>query len=142
MSPSDADVVDQVVTTARFPLLDPTGAGWREVVPRVRHELRTVGCSVLPDFVGPPCATRCSRSERGSPMARVPRMASASSRLIGRRPGAGVRRGRGRTSRSTLRRAYEDGSRGAGAVPHTQGVGQVTPPSAAQVSPSSDDARG
>lgn len=46
-------VVEQVVDTACHPLSDPTSAGWRDVVSHVRHELRTVGCSVLRDFVRP-----------------------------------------------------------------------------------------
>jgi len=39
------------VDTAHYPVSDPTGPGWHEVVSRVRQELQTVGCSVLPDFV-------------------------------------------------------------------------------------------
>ncbi len=53
MSASAARLVEQVVDTARYPLSDPTGAGWRDVVSRVRQELRTVGATVLPDFVRP-----------------------------------------------------------------------------------------
>lgn len=53
MCASVAEVVDDVVDTARYPLSDPAGPGWDEVVSRVRHELQTVGCSVLPDFVRP-----------------------------------------------------------------------------------------
>jgi hypothetical protein len=44
-------VVEQVVDTARYPLSDPASAAWGDVVSRVQQELRTVGCSVLPDFV-------------------------------------------------------------------------------------------
>ncbi|HEY6422008.1 MAG TPA: arpA protein [Pseudonocardiaceae bacterium] len=46
-----ARVVEHVVDTARYPLSDPTGAGWRDIVSGVRYELQTVGCCVLPDFV-------------------------------------------------------------------------------------------
>jgi hypothetical protein len=46
-------LVEQVVDTARYPLADPGGPGWRTVVARVRQDLRTAGCSVLPDFVAP-----------------------------------------------------------------------------------------
>lgn len=45
--------VAEVVDTARYPLADPTGAGWRRLVDRVRHDLATTGCSVLDDFVRP-----------------------------------------------------------------------------------------
>ncbi|MGH3915779.1 MAG: HalD/BesD family halogenase [Pseudonocardiaceae bacterium] len=44
-------VVEQAVDTARYPLSDPTGAAWQQLVSRVRQELRAVGCSVLPGFV-------------------------------------------------------------------------------------------
>ena len=42
-----------MVDNARYPLSDPTGAGRQDVVSRVRQDLQTVGCSVLPDFVRP-----------------------------------------------------------------------------------------
>jgi hypothetical protein len=45
--------VAEVVDTARYPLADPTGPGWRRLVDRVRHDLATTGCSVLEDFVRP-----------------------------------------------------------------------------------------
>jgi hypothetical protein len=45
--------VEQVVDTARYPLSEPTGAGWQDMVSRARDELRSQGCSVLPDFVRP-----------------------------------------------------------------------------------------
>jgi hypothetical protein len=51
MSAVAVRVVEQVVDIARYPLSDPTSAAWRDVVSGVRRELRTVGCSVLPDFV-------------------------------------------------------------------------------------------
>lgn len=44
-------VVEQVVDTARYPLSDPTGAAWHELVSRAQRDLRAVGCSVLPGFV-------------------------------------------------------------------------------------------
>ena len=53
MSASAGRLIDQMVDNARYPLSDPTGAGWRDVVSRVRQDLQTVGCSVLPDFVRP-----------------------------------------------------------------------------------------
>ena len=53
MSASAGRLVEQVVDNARYPLSDPTGAGWRDVVSRVRQDLQTVGCSALPDFVRP-----------------------------------------------------------------------------------------
>jgi hypothetical protein len=51
MSTSDARVVGQVVDTARYPLAEPTGAGWNDVVSRARDDLQRVGCSVLPNFI-------------------------------------------------------------------------------------------
>lgn len=53
MSASDALVVEQVVNTARYPLAEPTGRQWRDVVSQARDELRHRGCSVLPDFIRP-----------------------------------------------------------------------------------------
>jgi len=53
MSASADRLVEQVVDNARYPLRDPSGTGWRDVVSRVRQDLHTVGCSVLPDFVRP-----------------------------------------------------------------------------------------
>jgi hypothetical protein len=50
---SDAQVVETVVNTARYPLAEPAGDGWRQVVSAVRAELGQSGCSVLPDFVQP-----------------------------------------------------------------------------------------
>jgi hypothetical protein len=46
-------VVEQAVNTARYPLSEPTSAGWKDVVSRTRQELHSVGCSVLPDFIQP-----------------------------------------------------------------------------------------
>jgi hypothetical protein len=53
MSASAGRLIDEMVDNARYPLSDPTGAGWRDVVSRVRQDLQTAGCSVLPDFVRP-----------------------------------------------------------------------------------------
>jgi hypothetical protein len=53
MSASEARVVEQVVNTPRYPLSEPTSAGWQNMVSRARHELRHLGCSVLPDFILP-----------------------------------------------------------------------------------------
>jgi hypothetical protein len=53
MSASAARVVERVVNTARYPLVEPTSAEWQRVVSRTRQELRTIGCSVLPDFIRP-----------------------------------------------------------------------------------------
>jgi hypothetical protein len=53
MSTSDALVVEQVVNTARYPLADPAGTEWRDMVSRAHYELRHHGCSVLPDFIRP-----------------------------------------------------------------------------------------
>ncbi|GAA2432151.1 hypothetical protein GCM10010191_52640 [Actinomadura vinacea] len=53
MGTSGARDVEQVVDTERYPLSEPGGAGWREVVARTRRELRESGCSVLADFVRP-----------------------------------------------------------------------------------------
>ncbi len=53
MSASAGRLIDEMVDNARYPLSDPTGAGWRDVVSRVRQDLQAAGCSVLPDFVRP-----------------------------------------------------------------------------------------
>src|SRR5262245_46619937 len=53
MTASDARVIEQVVDTTRYPLSEPAGDEWTSVVLRTRHELQTVGCSVLPDFIQP-----------------------------------------------------------------------------------------
>ena len=49
--------VDEVVDTGRYPLSVPDGAGWRALVERVRGELASGGCCVLPDFVRPELAS-------------------------------------------------------------------------------------
>lgn len=53
MSTSESRVVAQVVNTARYPLSQPAGAGWKRVVSHIQHELQNLGCSVLPDFIQP-----------------------------------------------------------------------------------------
>jgi hypothetical protein len=45
--------LDQVVDTARYPLSDVASARGQAVVSRARHDLSTLGCTVLPDFVRP-----------------------------------------------------------------------------------------
>lgn len=47
------DVLDEIVDTARYPLGDPTGAAWGDVVVRARAELAASGCTVLREFVRP-----------------------------------------------------------------------------------------
>ncbi|MGH3938056.1 MAG: HalD/BesD family halogenase [Pseudonocardiaceae bacterium] len=51
MSTSEARMVGQVVNTARYPLLEPMSADWKYIVSRTQHELQSVGCSVLPNFI-------------------------------------------------------------------------------------------
>lgn len=53
MSTSEVVTALDVVDTGRYPLTDPGGAAWREIVGRTRDELREVGCSVLKDFIRP-----------------------------------------------------------------------------------------
>ncbi|MGW2416087.1 HalD/BesD family halogenase [Streptomyces tubercidicus] len=53
MSTAQALTLDQVVDTARYPLPEPDSAGGRAVISRARHELLTLGCTVLPDFIRP-----------------------------------------------------------------------------------------
>ncbi|WP_103352117.1 arpA protein [Amycolatopsis sp. CA-128772] len=43
----------EMVDTDRYPLTEPDGPAWREVVGRTRAELAGAGCSVLADFVRP-----------------------------------------------------------------------------------------
>ncbi|MDX8035375.1 arpA protein [Lentzea sp. BCCO 10_0856] len=49
----ESGLLDQVVNTTDYPLTEPGSAAWREVVERTHHDLHTVGCSVLPDFIRP-----------------------------------------------------------------------------------------
>ncbi|WP_432103039.1 HalD/BesD family halogenase [Streptomyces sp. bgisy091] len=53
MSTLQADTLDQVVDTDRYPLSDPGSPEVRAVVVRARRELEDAGCTVLPDFVRP-----------------------------------------------------------------------------------------
>ncbi|HEY1918577.1 MAG TPA: arpA protein [Streptosporangiaceae bacterium] len=46
-----------VVDEERYPLSEPGGAAWQQVVARTRAQLRTLGCSVLPGFVRPAAVT-------------------------------------------------------------------------------------
>jgi hypothetical protein len=46
-------VIEQLVDTTRYPVSEPASAAWRDVVSGVQRELRTVGCSVLRNFVQP-----------------------------------------------------------------------------------------
>lgn len=50
---TDADLIEQVVDTRRYPLADPDGAAWQRAVAAIRAELGMAGCSVLRDFVRP-----------------------------------------------------------------------------------------
>ena len=53
MSTSEVVTALDVVDTGRYPLTEPDGDAWREIVGRTRAELREVGCSVLRDFIRP-----------------------------------------------------------------------------------------
>ncbi|GAA4695129.1 HalD/BesD family halogenase [Streptomyces youssoufiensis] len=53
MGTAEATSLDQVVNTARYPLLDLAGPVGRSVVDRARRELASLGCTVLHDFVRP-----------------------------------------------------------------------------------------
>jgi hypothetical protein len=53
MSTSEAQPVERVVNAARYPLAEPTGAAYRNIVATARQELRQLGCSVLPEFIRP-----------------------------------------------------------------------------------------
>ena len=61
------DGLEEVVDTARYPLHEPAGPRWREVVDRVRGELADTGCSVLEDFVRP--GARADLEREGDEMA-------------------------------------------------------------------------
>jgi hypothetical protein len=70
MSTIDARPVSRLVATDRFPLERPAGAEWRKLVSGVRHDLDTLGCSVLGGFVRPEMLPRLRReSERLAPLA-------------------------------------------------------------------------
>jgi hypothetical protein len=53
MSTSGTVSADHVVDTDRYPLSEPDGPAWREIVTRTRMQLAELGCCVLPDFVRP-----------------------------------------------------------------------------------------
>jgi len=53
MSTSETRLIEQVVNTTRYPLAEPGTDGWNDVVSRIRHELHSIGCSVLSDFIRP-----------------------------------------------------------------------------------------
>jgi hypothetical protein len=53
MGTSEAQLLGQVVNTARYPLAEPESDDWVDVISGVRRELQSTGCSVLPDFVRP-----------------------------------------------------------------------------------------
>lgn len=53
MSTLDVMTLDHVVDTDLYPLADPESAEGRAVISRARHELSTLGCTVLPDFIRP-----------------------------------------------------------------------------------------
>lgn len=48
---SKQSTLHDIVDTGRYPLTDPGGDQWTGVVSAAREDLRTYGCSVLPDFV-------------------------------------------------------------------------------------------
>jgi hypothetical protein len=53
MSTPGAVSAGQVVDTDRYPLSDPGGPAWRDVVAHTRATLAELGCCVLPDFIRP-----------------------------------------------------------------------------------------
>lgn len=53
MSTPEPRTLEHVVDTARYPLSELDSATGRSVISRARHELDTLGCTVLPDFVRP-----------------------------------------------------------------------------------------
>jgi len=53
VSAAEARLVERVVDTERYPLSDPEGPAWTDLVARVRNDLHHFGCSVLTDFVRP-----------------------------------------------------------------------------------------
>lgn len=52
-SPSEGPVIGHVVDTVRYPLTEPATVDYDQLIDRVRVELHTDGCSVLPDFIRP-----------------------------------------------------------------------------------------
>ncbi|MDT3397611.1 arpA protein [Streptomyces sp. B1866] len=53
MSTPDTPVIGRVVDTARYPLNDLDRADGKSLLSRIQHDLSSVGCSVLPDFIRP-----------------------------------------------------------------------------------------
>lgn len=53
MRSSESLTLDQLVDTARYPLSELASPRGQAVVSRARHDLSTLGCTVLPDFVRP-----------------------------------------------------------------------------------------
>ncbi|HKS50103.1 MAG TPA: arpA protein [Amycolatopsis sp.] len=51
MSISEVVTALDLVDTGSYPLTEPGGAAWREIVDRTRAELREVGCSVVKGFI-------------------------------------------------------------------------------------------
>lgn len=51
MNASEAQLVERVVDTTRYPLSEPTSVAWKDVVSRAHHELHDLGCTVLPNFI-------------------------------------------------------------------------------------------
>lgn len=51
MTASEARLVEDVVDTTRYPLAEPAGEVWQDVVTRARRELNDLGCTVLPNFI-------------------------------------------------------------------------------------------
>lgn len=51
MDRSQAEWVERLVDTARYPLSQPGSPGWKDAVSRARQDLHRFGCSVMPDFI-------------------------------------------------------------------------------------------
>lgn len=58
MTAPEARVIGQMVDMARYPLSEPGSADWKNVVSRAQQELRSLGCSVLSNFIRP---SQCER---------------------------------------------------------------------------------
>lgn len=67
MDRSEAEWVEHVVDTARYPLPEPGSPTWRDAVSRARDDLRRFGCSVMPDFIRP--SMRATLSQEGTEVA-------------------------------------------------------------------------
>ncbi len=53
MTATDTCSIEQVIDTDRYPLSDPSGQLWNDVIAGVRTDLWNVGCCLLPEFVRP-----------------------------------------------------------------------------------------